>query len=368
MVIKDSKLSICVNDPAGKKTYEFDSCFGGKMSESNSQADVFADTKNLMTSVLDGYNVCIFAYGQTGSGKTFTMIGAADIASCISPEGDFDELAGIAPRAVAEIFKLLGDKAASITFEVDIQMFQLYRDGLEDLLADKKKKNAGGDMKNKDVPLKITLAEHSPTGLVQVVGANTMSATDAIGVMKIFAIGSGRRTTASTQMNSESSRSHLIFCITVKMVNRRTESTVLGKLTLVDLAGSERVDKSGAEGEMLKEAQSINKSLSALGDVIAALTSGSAHVPYRNHPLTMLMSDSIGGNAKTLMFVNCSPADYNVSETSNSLGFAKRCKDVTNTGGPGGNNQQLNALKKELAKLKKGGAVPAGNQKLSRPG
>jgi hypothetical protein len=106
---------------------------------------------------------------------------------------------------------------------------------------------------------------------------------------------------------------------------------------------------------MLKEAQSINKSLSALGDVIASLTSGADHIPYRNHPLTMLMSDSIGGNAKTLMFVNCSPADYNVSETNSSLGFASRCKDVTNSGGASNavQAQQMIALKKELAKLKK---------------
>jgi hypothetical protein len=132
------------------------------------------------------------------------------------------------------------------------------------------------------------------------------------------------------------------------------------------------VDKSGAEGEMLKEAQSINKSLSALGDVIASLTSGGTHVPYRNHPLTMLMSDSIGGNAKTLMFVNCSPADYNISETNSSLGFAQRCKDITNSGSAPAAQQaaQLAALKKELAKLKKekGGApAGAGGAKLARP-
>ncbi len=115
------------------------------------------------------------------------------------------------------------------------------------------------------------------------------------------------------------------------------------------------MDKSGAAGEMLKEAQSINKSLSALGDVIAALTSGSDHIPYRNHPLTMLMSDCIGGNAKTLMFVNCSPADYNVAESISSLGFANRCKDVKNNGsGPNAvQAQQMKALKKELAKLQK---------------
>lgn len=123
---------------------------------------------------------------------------------------------------------------------------------------------------------------------------------------------------------------------------------------------------------MLKEAQSINKSLSALGDVISALTSGGSHIPYRNHPLTMVMSDSIGGNAKTLMFVNCSPADYNISETLSSLSFAQRCKDVTNSAGgpPAQQAAQLAALRKELAKLKKekgGGSGAGGGAKLARP-
>lgn len=114
---------------------------------------------------------------------------------------------------------------------------------------------------------------------------------------------------------------------------------------------------SGATGNQLKEAQSINKSLSALGDVINALTSGSKHIPYRNHPLTMLMSDSMGGNAKTLMFVCCSPADYNSAETSNALDFAKRCKDVTNNAvgncAGGGDLGQVTALKAQLSRLKK---------------
>lgn len=138
----------------------------------------------------------------------------------------------------------------------------------------------------------------------------------------------------------------------------------------------QRIDKSGAEGDVMKEAQSINKSLSALGDVIAALTTGgNKHVPYRNHPLTMLMSDSIGGNAKTLMFVNTSPADYNVPETVSSLGFASRCKDITNSGvssGPGAQAAQVQALKKELAKLKKSGpgkpGAALGSSGLVRPG
>ena len=121
---------------------------------------------------------------------------------------------------------------------------------------------------------------------------------------------------------------------------------------------------------MLKEAQSINKSLSAVGDVISALTTGSGHVPYRNHPLTMLMSDSLGGNAKTLMFVNTSPADYNTSETTSSLNFGLRCKDITNSvATPGQSGQQLKDLKKELAKLKKdsGGTSSKKGQGLARP-
>ena len=130
------------------------------------------------------------------------------------------------------------------------------------------------------------------------------------------------------------------------------------------------MDKSGAAGEVLKEAQSINKSLSALGDVIASLTSNSSHTPYRNHPLTMLMSDTIGGNSKTLIFINASPADYNNSETVSSFNFGTRCKDITNSvaSGPGVQLAQVSALKKELNKLKKSGpATGAMGPKTTAP-
>ena len=123
----------------------------------------------------------------------------------------------------------------------------------------------------------------------------------------------------------------------------------------------------------MKEAQSINKSLSALGDVINALTSGNPHIPYRNHPLTMLMSDSIGGNAKTLMFVCCSPASFNSPETGNSLDFAKRCKNVTNTasqGGKAGESAKVKALKAELTRMKRerGGGLQKKASGPRRPG
>merc|ERR1711871_1663015 len=121
----------------------------------------------------------------------------------------------------------------------------------------------------------------------------------------------------------------------IESVNRKTNITTMGKLTLVDLAGSERSAKTGATGETAKEGVAINKSLSALGDVIGALSSNQKHIPYRNHLLTQLMQDSLGGNAKTLMFVNVSPADYNVDETLGSLIFAERCKKVTNNAAAG---------------------------------
>jgi hypothetical protein len=139
-------------------------------------------------------------------------------------------------------------------------------------------------------------------------------------------------------MNAVSSRSHLIFSILVEAKNITTGVASVGKLTLVDLAGSERAGKTGATGDRLKEAQSINMSLSALGDVIGCLCSGEKFVPYRNNKLTMLLQvrprlcctscasdfrfvlqDGLGGNAKTLMFVNVSPSEYNADETANSL-------------------------------------------------
>merc|ERR1719356_2109124 len=131
-------------------------------------------------------------------------------------------------------------------------------------------------------------------------------------------------------MNSESSRSHLVFVIRITSVNRETHETLKGKILMCDLAGSERLKKSEVSGEGQKEAIEINKSLTALGDVIEALTKKQKQVPYRNHKLTQLMQDSLGGTAKTLMFVNCSPASSNEEETVMSLKYAARAKTITN--------------------------------------
>jgi len=154
--------------------------------------------------------------------------------------------------------------------------------------------------------------------------------------------GVARRKTASTLMNAESSRSHQIFSVVIESTDLQTQTVTRGKLSFVDLAGSERVKKSGATGEQLKEAMAINMSLSALGNVINALATEQAHVPYRDHRLTMLMSDSLGGSAKTLMFCNVSPSVRRASQRPcRTLAAARsRCRALARTGGQPGRDAE----------------------------
>jgi len=353
------------------KTWEFDQIFcGNSDNDGNTQDAVFKDTKLLVTSAVDGFNVCIFAYGQTGSGKTFTMFGSNCIGGGVQSNSDISADAGLAPRAATELFRVLAERESNSSTHVEVSMLEVYNDTVCDLLT-QKQNETNNEEKCKSKTLKITLAEHSESGMVEVGGAAREHVQNSNELLDLFERGAAFRTTASTEMNSDSSRSHLITSIVTTVKNRRTGRIVRGKLTLVDLAGSERVAKSKASGRQLKEAQSINKSLSALGDVINSLTTGSKHVPYRNHPLTMLMSDSIGGNAKTLMFVCCSPADYNRSESSNSLDFAKRCKHVQNdVGGNNDQSSQVKALRAELVRVKreKGGSIRRKQGLTRRPG
>ena len=172
-------------------------------------------------------------------------------------------------------------------------------------------------------------------------------------IMDVFKAGNKKRKVGSTKMNAASSRSHSILSIVVESTNP-SGKTFFGKLSLIDLAGSERSKKTGATKQQLKEANSINKSLSALGDVIGALTTGADFVPYRNNKLTQLMQDSLGGNAKTLMFVNISPADYNVDETQTSLTYASRVKLITNDANKNQESEEVARLKKVIHDLKAG--------------
>ncbi|GAQ87147.1 Myosin-related protein [Klebsormidium nitens] len=307
------------------KQHQFDHVF----TDAATQDAVFEDTKYLIQSAVDGYNVCIFAYGQTGSGKTFTIYG--------TPENP-----GLTPRAMRELFEIMQRDGNKYSFALKVYMLELYQDNLQDLLLPKKAPKE---------PKKLEIKKDAK-GMVVVEGATLVSVASIEELEATVKRGQEKRHIAGTQMNTESSRSHLVLSIIIESTNLQTQALVKGKLSFVDLAGSERVKKSGSTGEQLKEAQSINKSLSALGDVISALATEEAHIPYRNHKLTMLMSDSLGGNAKTLMFVNASPADTNVDETHNSLIYATRVRSIINTATKNIESKEILRLKKQIAHWK----------------
>jgi len=328
------EVTIDLDTGKGRKQFIYDQCFG----PSSTQESVFEDTENLIQSAFDGYNVAMFAYGQTGSGKTFTMVGAR-------------EAPGITPRAMTKIFDLIEANRGVYDVTVQAYMVELYLDNLIDLFW--KMDNPRDRSEGPKLDIK-----KDEKGLVVIKGVSIRDCPSAEALRELFDGGNAARHVGSTAMNATSSRSHLVFAILINTYNRATRKTTTGKISLIDLAGSERVGKTGASAERLKEAQSINKSLSALGNVISALSTNAAFVPYRDNKLTQLMSDSLGGNAKTLMFVNISPADYNVEETQSSLVYASRVKLITNSAEKMQETAEIARLKKIIASLK-AGVVPA---------
>eukprot|EP01039_Chlorochromonas_danica_P003382 gene3382-3707_t len=332
--IKD-ETSLRLTTSRGEKDFEFDAVF----SPTSTQDQVFEDTKRLVESCMDGFNVCLFAYGQTGSGKTFTMTGSPD-----SP--------GLTPKAIDELFRLIAERR-HLQVKVTTYFVELYNDNLVDLyfILDNKTIPAASRLEPPKLEIKMDNKK-----MVYVRNSIIKEANSAEELMDLFNKGNVERHTGATKMNAESSRSHSIFAIMVESYDIASRRTTTGKLSLVDLAGSERADKTGAGADRLKEAQSINKSLSALGDVIAALSEGGAnkHIPYRNNKLTQLMQDSLGGNAKTLMFVNFSPADYNADETSTSLMYASRVKKIVNNASKQAESEEVARLKAMIRRLQAG--------------
>ncbi|CAJ0941670.1 unnamed protein product, partial [Mesorhabditis belari] len=257
----------------------------------------------IVENVLKGYNGTIFAYGQTGTGKTFTM------------SGD-DEKPGIIPNSFAHIFDHISKCEHDITFLVRVSFLEIYNEEIRDLLA----KDGNGTQ--------LEIKERPDVG-VYVNKLSTVTVSNASQMLRIMEIGSKNRKTGATKMNSESSRSHAMFTVTIE--SSENGHVTQGKLQLVDLAGSERQSKTGTTGDRLKEAAKINLSLSTLGNVISALVDGkSTHIPYRNSKLTRLLQDSLGGNSKTLMIANIGPASYNYDETLSTLRYANRAKNIQN--------------------------------------
>ncbi|KAL9087207.1 MAG: hypothetical protein Q9159_003774 [Coniocarpon cinnabarinum] len=229
---------------------------------------------------------------------------------------DDDVTKGVIPRIVEQVFASIAASPMNIEYTVKVSYMEIYMEKIRDLL----------DPINDNLPVH----EEKSRG-VYVKGLLEIYVSSVAEVYEVMRRGDLARATAATNMNQESSRSHSIFVVTIGQKNVETGSAKSGQLFLVDLAGSEKVGKTGASGQTLEEAKKINKSLSALGMVINALTDGKAtHIPYRDSKLTRILQESLGGNSRTTLIINCSPSSYNVEETISTLRFGTRAKKIEN--------------------------------------
>nr|XP_031312568.1 kinesin-like protein KIF25 isoform X1 [Camelus dromedarius] len=351
--------------PLINKTYTFERVYG----PAESQRAVFEDVCPLLTSFLDGYNVCIMAYGQTGSGKSFTMLGPRPERDPALPSGPHGHL-GIIPRAAGEVFRLIAENP-SWRLEVDVSVVEVYNNDIFDLLA-----KDGCAVVSRAKRQVLTTTE----GKKEVSGLTRESVHSAVELMTLVAAALRLRAKQATAVHADSSRSHLVITVTltaaassrstadrqsdqsppaelrgptpqrpapgrrpgatrtVSSVSPRTRGLgqgsqgpggqVLSKLQLVDLAGSECAGVSGVTGSALRETSLINRSLAALADVLGALSEGRGHIPYRNSTLTHFLQDALGGDAKLQVIVCVSPCQKHVAETLQSLGFGARARQV----------------------------------------
>ncbi|CAL5029856.1 unnamed protein product [Urochloa decumbens] len=302
--VESNGRAIDLMNQGQKLSFSYDKVFDPNAS----QGDVFVEISQLVQSALDGYKVCIFAYGQTGSGKTYTMMGRPGI-----------DQKGIIPRSLEQIFKTSQSlESQGWEYSMQASMLEIYNETIRDLLAPGRPNSF--DM----TPSKQYTIKHDSHGNTTVSDLTIIDVYGIADVTTLLEKASQSRSVGKTQMNEQSSRSHFVFSLKISGSNENTGQHVQGVLNLIDLAGSERLAKSGSTGDRLKETQSINKSLSALSDVIFAIAKGDDHVPFRNSKLTYLLQPCLGGDSKTLMFVNISPEASSVGETICSLRFASR--------------------------------------------
>ncbi|KAL9692976.1 hypothetical protein quinque_012261 [Culex quinquefasciatus] len=317
------------------------------------QERVFED---LGTEIVDcafqGYNACVFAYGQTGSGKTFTMMGTA-------------EAQGLIPRICRSLFgRMKLGQEEGVGYKTQCSYLEIYNERVKDLLGPS---SAGHGLR---------VREHRTLG-PYVENLSQHPVSDYGEIQNCMVQGNNQRTTASTNMNDTSSRSHAIFTITFVQARYLDDmpSETVSKIHLVDLAGSERANATGATGQRLKEGAHINKSLVTLGSVISALAEQTnpthnkriLYIPYRDSILTWLLKDSLGGNSKTIMIAAISPADVNYSETLSTLRYANRAKNIINkpTINEDPNVKLIRELREEIFKLK--GMLSSDDSSLLEP-
>ncbi|ERS95919.1 kinesin heavy chain [Sporothrix schenckii ATCC 58251] len=300
----DGDDTLTVDSREAQGSFTFDRVFD----MNSAQSDIFDySIKSTVDDILNGYNGTVFAYGQTGAGKSYTMMGTSI---------DDSEGRGVIPRIVEQIFASILASPATIEYTVRVSYMEIYMERIRDLMAPQNDNLPVHEEKNRGVYVK---------GLLEIYVSSVQE------VYEVMRRGGNARAVAATNMNQESSRSHSIFVVTVTQKNVETGSAKSGQLFLVDLAGSEKVGKTGASGQTLEEAKKINKSLSALGMVINSLTDGkSSHIPYRDSKLTRILQESLGGNSRTTLIINCSPSSYNDAETLSTLRFGMRAKSIKN--------------------------------------
>ncbi|EKX53615.1 hypothetical protein GUITHDRAFT_58112, partial [Guillardia theta CCMP2712] len=272
--------------------FKFDRCFG----QNSTQTDVFEEVKNFVQSALDGYNVSLLAYGQTGAGKTHTMIGGG---------GDHQ---GIIPRSIEQVEKR---RTRRWEYTLHASCLEIYNESIRDLLCDPK------DLEGKSYTIR-----QGENGLMSVTDLMSVLVCTREDIHKLMTTSEKHRTVKGTDMNERSSRSHTVFQVSIP--SHIPFSRVLhGSLNLVDLAGSERLAKSNATaGDRLKETQSINKSLSALGDVFTSISQKKSHVPFRNSKLTFLLQPCFSGDGKALVIFALSPSETSTHESLCTLRFS----------------------------------------------
>ncbi|RPD62104.1 kinesin-domain-containing protein [Lentinus tigrinus ALCF2SS1-7] len=313
-----------------------------------SQQTLYDDLgKELLDHGFAGFNACILAYGQTGSGKSYSMMGyGAD--------------KGIIPLTCSELFLRVEQKKAAdphINFTVEVSYIEIYNEKVRDLL---NPKNTGN----------LRVREHPSLGpYVEDLSKLMVNSYDEM--MTLMDEGNKARTVAATNMNETSSRSHAVFTLLLTMkrhdVDTNLDTEKVSRINLVDLAGSERANSTGATGQRLKEGANINKSLTTLGKVIAALATASQSegkkgkkgkaeefIPYRDSVLTWLLKDSLGGNSKTAMIAAISPADVQYEETLSTLRYADQAKKIKNKAviNEDPNAKLVRELKEELEMLR----------------
>lgn len=269
----------------------------------SSQEDLYSFIgKPIVNDITSGYNGTIFAYGQSGSGKTYTMYGAEN------------NERGLIPRIIEDIFAFVESTNDNVKFQLKLSVFQIYKEIIYDLLTGE------GELKIKE----------NPERGIYVDGLSEVYLTCLQDFENYSNLAQENRIVSGTKLNQYSSRSHSIMIIEITQTYLKENIIKKGTLNLVDLAGSEKVSKTGAVGETLEEAKKINLSLSALGNVIHALTLKKEHIPYRDSKLTRILQESLGGNYKTSLIITCSPHSYHIEETISSLLFAQRAKTIKN--------------------------------------